>query len=250
MKNRALIITVAGTCTRFRESIGRNVLKCTYSEKNHPSILARLVNNNEKFFGKIIVVGGHLFSELEKEVKTLKSTNVSLIYNEHYSDWGSNYSLYLGLVEALNDSTIDEIVFAEGDLVLDEISLQRVIESPKSVVTANRDPIHAVKSVAVFQTLQGKFKFIYDPNHRQFSIDGPFVSIANSGQVWKFMNVSVLKNVMSKQNEDAFRDNNLNIVQKYFDELPGSSVEMLYFNEWHNCNTVEDYRRAFNGTKP
>jgi choline kinase len=243
MKN-ILIITVAGASSRFGKSLGYDMLKCIYREANKPSILELLLNYTDNFFDEIIIVGGYKFEELQKFVTThFNKNSISLLYNEHYVDFGSNYSLYLGIEEALKRNDC-KIVFAEGDLVVDRKSFELVCQSEHSVITMTNELICADKSVAFYQTIDGKIKYIYDTAHKQLSIPEPFSLIANSGQIWKFTDSGILRNIMQLQNRDDYKDTNLNIIQKYFQQLSFSQYSIIMLTQWYNCNTVEDYQSA------
>lgn len=72
---------------------------------------------------------------------------ICLVYNEKFSEYGSGYSLFLGLKKAL-ELCADEVVFAEGDLYVDRQSYMSVYRATGGVVTCNNEPISADRSVA------------------------------------------------------------------------------------------------------
>ena len=84
---------------------------------------------------------------------------IVLINNEHYFDYGSGYSLYEGL-KYLVGTDFDEIVFAEGDLWVDDESFFKVSSSDKDVITFNRDTIDAKKSVVLYFDTQNKVHYL------------------------------------------------------------------------------------------
>ncbi|MDR2556214.1 MAG: licC domain protein, partial [Bacteroidales bacterium] len=172
---RAFIITVAGTSCRFSKSVGYEVLKCLYKENSSPSILEILLEYAKNYFDKIIIVGGYKFDDLQNSVH--ESDAVKIIFNPHFVDYGSHYSLYLGLVKAINEQC-NEIVFAEGDLVVDKGSFVEICEANENVITATRELIHADKSVAFYLNDNGEMKYIYDTEHKQLIIDEPFTLLA------------------------------------------------------------------------
>jgi choline kinase len=246
MKN-ILIITVAGTSSRFSKSIGQDVLKCIYREKNNPSILNIILEYSKTLFDKIIIVGGYKFENLEQYINIHYNTpNVQLIYNEHYADYGSNYSLYLGIEKALQDGECS-IVFAEGDLIVDKKSYLDVCNSIQSAVTATKDFISADKSVAFYKNMDGFVRYIYDARHEYLSIGEKFLFLANSGQIWKFTDINILRDILRNQNENDYKDTNLNIIQKYFEK--DKSYKIITIEQWYNCNTVSDYREALNNVE-
>jgi len=242
MKN-ILIITVAGTSSRFSKSIGKETLKCIYKEGNHQSILGNLLSFGKDIFDKIIIVGGYKFDELSNYINAMSNPKIVTVYNEHFIYYSSNYSLYMGVVEAIKEKC--NIVFAEGDLVVDEKSFLQICHSPYSVVTTNMHLIKAETAVAFYQTENGLIKYIYDTEHKLLSIPEKFSLIANSGQIWKFSNRTVLRQIISEQSIEDYKDTNLNIVQKYFQKLNPVDTRIINFQKWYNCNTVYDYRNAF-----
>lgn len=247
--SRSLIITAAGTSSRFSSSVGYEVLKCVYCEApRDKTILGDLLDMSQGLYDSVIVVGGYRYSDIEAFLEARNDLTTRLVMNEHYRDWGSNYSLFLGLVEALRSVYCEEIVFAEGDLVVDRNSFERIALSQTNVVSYTSESIQAEKSVAFYQSLKGEIKYIYDTQHRSLAIDEPFTMIANSAQVWKFIRVERLREILSLQTEADFKDTNLNLVQRYFQTLSSAEYELIGFNKWYNCNTIDDYRRAFDVT--
>ena len=101
---KVLVITVAGSSTRFSRSIGKDCLKCIYTEGGvKDTLLYRLLSMNDKY-DRYIIVGGHRYDELVSFVNGLSEfrERISMVRNERYADYGSGYSLLLGLEEAMN----------------------------------------------------------------------------------------------------------------------------------------------------
>lgn len=243
---RAAIITVAGSSTRFRESIGKDVLKCLYTEKTEKETLLYKLVNLCREYAPIIIVGGYRFEDLQNFVNeslTEFSDKIILVKNEHFADYGSGYSLYVGIKEA-EKLGVQEILFTEGDLSLDSISFNKIIECKKSVVSTNTDPIEAKKAVAFYINLNGTIKYIYDTAHSMLLINEPFLGIYNSGQVWKFTDTKRLFEIADKLNQKELEDTNLIFVQKYFEIMTQKDYEVIGFKNWINCNTVDDYRKT------
>lgn len=242
---KAVIITVAGTSTRFRKSIGKDCLKCIYTEGSEKDTLLYRLVEFCRVFDKIVIVGGYKFEDLSSFIdKSLSafSSKISLVKNEHFEDLGSGYSLYLGVME-LKDSGMDEIIFAEGDLFFDSENFKKISETTSSVITTNNDPIEAKKAVAFYVNAEGKVKYIYDTNHSTLEIKEPFLGIYNSGQVWKFSEPSKLFSSADKLTEEENKGTNLVLIQKYFDQIDSNKLQVIHFDKWINCNTVEDYRK-------
>lgn len=240
---KVLIVTVAGLSSRFSESLGRPCLKCLYHGKSSTeSMLYRLIHMYD--FDRYIIVGGYRYEELVKAVEELcgeKRDKILLAENTKYAEYGSGYSLYLGLLEALK-LDFSEIVFAEGDLLVDRKTFEEVCETPADILTVNREPILANKAVACYFDLHNKIHYIYDTNHNYLEIGEPFTAIYNSGQIWKFAQPELLRKMAASMKEDDWKGTNLVLVQTYFEESEKTDVKV--FKKWVNCNTVQDYENG------
>ncbi|MDD5891996.1 MAG: licC domain protein [Bacteroidales bacterium] len=242
---KVAIITVAGMSSRFNEGVPENKkdLKAVYSEGDAKGTLLYHLLMKCVFADKIIVVGGYKFASLEDYCKRLEENlqeKIELVYNEHFEDLASGYSLYLGLQKAF-EYDAEEILFVEGDLDIDAASFESIIDSKKSVLTYTYEPIYANKAVVLYQDDKGKYRYAFNSSHGLLTIDSPFSCILNSGQTWKFTNMGVLK----KANETFYNETkdgtNLRIIQNYLDE--GTEVELIPFKRWTNCNTKADFRK-------
>lgn len=242
---KSLIITVAGMATRFSESVGKPCLKCSYFKDSfEKSLINRMVRSNEREFDKIIIVGGFMFDELKKIVLNYfcdLDKKLILLYNDHFRDYGSGYSLYLGMIKAISIGST-QIVFAEGDLYFDNDSFKHICSLNKDAVSINSDPIFASKAVAFYFDKREKIHYIFDTTHGELEIREPFIEIRNSGQVWKFVNVGRLSNILNELSEDEKKGTNLIIIQKYYGMLGRREFDIISFNEWINCNTVDDFK--------
>lgn len=240
---KALIVTVAGLSSRFGQSLGYPCLKCLYQGKqNTDSLLCRLINLYD--FDRYIIVGGYRFDELKKAAEEKfgqKRDKILLVKNEKYEEYGSGYSLYLGLQEAVK-SDFTEVVFAEGDLLVDRETFETVCEAKTDVITVNREPILAQKAVACYFDQKNGIHYIYDTAHSYLEIREPFTAIYNSGQIWKFAQPKLLRNVMGLLREDEWTGTNLVLIQAYFSRC--ANPEIQTFQYWVNCNTVQDYEKG------
>ena len=241
--NRALVITVAGTSSRFRKSLGKDVLKAIYTENNEKSILDILLEYAQNLFSNIIIVGGYKYEELSEYIKKQNNDKIKLVYNKNY-ERGSNESLLCG-IRALEDQ-YDEIVFAEGDLIIDKDSFFQIVNSSKNVITYNNQLIQAKCSVAYYFNTQKQLKYIYDTKHQEFMIDEPFISIANSGQIWKFKDINLLRKIERSFDESDLDKTNLATIEPYFNATSFEEIQQVQIAKWFNCNTVDDYRKAIN----
>lgn len=242
----ALIITVAGLSSRFSKSIGCETLKCIYSQKDYKSTLIYNLIHENGVYDYYVIVGGYKYSELEKFIDSSLNDireKIILVNNEKYSEYGSGYSLYLG-IKALHGLDINTITFAEGDLFLDKESLISIHSSKVNVITINNEIIDSNKSVVLYKNSDDEIKYLYDLNHSLLEIKEPFKQIYNSGQVWKFVDISRLFDITYSLSEIEQQGTNLVIIQKYFQQLNENEYEIIRFNKWINCNTIEDYIKA------
>ena len=246
---KAAIITVAGISSRFNEGIEeeKRQLKAVYFEGNSKnSLLSHLLDRCD-YADRIFIVGGFKFDELTDYINTFVKkelqNKVTLIFNEYYEEFGSGYSLYLGLKNAFLLDHIEEILFVEGDLDIDPESFQRVIHGNASVLTYNTEPIYASKAVVLYRDNKGNYHYAFNSSHGFLTINEDFSVLLNSGQLWKFREIDILKNA----SESFFKRNkggtNLEIIQEYLDHIEQGEIQIIGLKQWTNCNTRDDYRR-------
>ena len=239
------IITIAGVSSRFNEGIDedKKVLKCLYTENSKENTLLYNLMKNCTFADLIILVGGYKFGDLScfyKNELSEEFPDVVLVENEHYSDLGSGYSLYLGLKEAFEHNPT-EILFVEGDLDIDSESFKRVAEAKNTVLTYTNEPIYSNKAVVLYKDDKNRYRYAFNSSHGLMTIDSPFSCILNSGQTWKFTEMDKLKSANKKFFETAKADTNLRIIQNYLDM--GVDVDIILLKRWTNCNTRYDYKK-------
>ena len=243
---KSLIITVAGMSSRFNKDTKEDVLKCLYYEdKPENSLLSIQVHKTFDLVDEIIVVGGYKYKDLEQFVRQqMKDVNhkMKLVYNDHYHDYGSGYSLLKG-IEAVAEET-DEIIFIEGDLFFDTESAKKMINSKKDVISVNNEPILSNKAVALYFDANNYPHYIYDTSHSCLEIHEPFTAIYNSGQMWKFMNPARVREICQYLTPEQEQGTNLEIIQKYFGIYQCFQLDIIRVNLWFNCNTVADYQAA------
>lgn len=242
---KVLIVTVAGTSSRFGNSVGKPCLKCIYSPAGTKSSLLYKIIHQPVDIDKYVVVGGYMYDVLEKTLESEFSQykdKIILVKNEKYMEYGSGYSLYKG-IEAVINTDFDEIVFAEGDLFIDTETFVNVCNSHKSIITCNNEDILADKAVAFYFDMNNKIRYIYDTGHNALKIDEPFLSIFNSGQIWKFAKAKYMRKVYEEMKEKDWQDTNLVFIEKYFRGLDSDKYEILKFRHWINCNTIQDFEK-------
>ncbi len=243
---KSLIITVAGMSSRFNKDTKENVLKCLYYEDTPTNSLISLqVHKAFYLVDEIIVVGGYKYEDLEMFIRNeMKDVNhkMKLVHNNHYHDYGSGYSLLKG-IEMVSEKA-DEITFIEGDLFFDTESVKKIITSKKDVISVNNEPILSNKAVVLYFDASNYPHYIYDTSHSCLAIHEPFTAIYNSGQMWKFMNPSRVREICQFLTPEQKQGTNLEVIQKYFGAYKNSQLDIVRINLWYNCNTVADYREA------
>ena len=242
---KAAIITVAGISSRFNEGVpeDKKELKAIFTEQTEKDTLLYHLLLKCAYADKIIVVGGYKFESLKEYCGGLENNlqdKIELVYNEHYADLASGYSLYLGLKKAF-EFDVEEVLFVEGDLDIDGASFDRVVKSEKSVLSFTYEPIYANKAVVLYKDDKGEYRYAFNSSHGLLSIESPFSCILNSGQTWKFTNMSELRWANDAFFAKTKDDTNLRIIQNYLDA--GIEVELIPLKRWTNCNTKEEFRK-------
>ena len=246
---RVFLTTVAGSATRFSESIGKPTVKCIYNREDPAKTLLNHMLTQASDYDLFVVVGGFLINELEDYINTNLpsefSEKVMLVNNEQYAEYGSGWSLYLGLDAALKiyGKDITEVLFAEGDLFVDDESFSNVAGTKNSVITINSEAIKANKAVALYYDLENVPHYIYDTAHGQLKIDEPFTAVYNSGQIWKFTDIGLLSDLVLNGDPERFTGTNLVLINEYFQKLAknGETIDIISMKTWINCNTINDF---------
>ena len=232
--------------SRFNKDTEEDVLKCLYYEdKPENSLLSLQIHKTVDLVDEIVVVGGYKYEELERFIRTeMMDVNhkIKLVYNNHYYDYGSGYSLLKGIEYVSKDA--NEIIFIEGDLFFDTQSAKKIIASNKDVISVNNEPILSSKAVALYFDAYNYPHYIYDTGHSCLEIHEPFTSIYNSAQMWKFIIPNRVKEICQFLTPEQEQGTNLEIIQKYFGAYKKSLLDIVKINLWYNCNTVADYREA------
>jgi len=242
---RALIITSAGCSRRFSSSLGKDVLKVLYSEGKPKECLLglqlELIKHEE--IDTIIVVGGYAFSELCEFIKQNYSQDrrIKIVYNSKFNKYGTCYSFACG-VKALGVDDFDEVIFMEGDLVFDAATFADVVSASRDVITLSPAIVSADQSVIFYVTPKGVLHYLYDTQHKLLQVRAAFKKLGNSGQLWKFCDVKLLKNVIKKMGKGLCEDTNLRPIEQYFNLRGIDETEFIVFRFWVNCNTLNDYK--------
>lgn len=243
---KTLIVTVAGTATRFNRDTEKDTLKCLYYRESPEYSLLYQILDKAAEADRYIIVGGYLYEQLEKFVEQHLSrfrSKIELVYNPYYQEYGSGYSLIKG-VEALPQQG-EEVIFVEGDLFFNRQSFSAVIKSPRNVITVNREFILSDKAVALYLDKVDRVHYLYDVSHQLLVIPEAFKAVYNSAQIWKFVSSELLSAVVRRLSQKQRQGTNLEIIQGYFGSLSREQYDILPIKLWYNCNTVADYENVY-----
>ena len=247
-KKTVAIITIAGLSSRFNQDIPaeHHKLKAIYHEGDPKETLLFHMLSRIEEADRIILVAGYriddLISYLDSEIPKNLREKISVVTNDHYEDWSSGYSLYLGIKEAFKHGP-QVVIFAEGDLDVDDETFSKVVSSDRSVITCNHELIRSNKAVIGYCNSKNQYKYSFSTTHGLVSVDEPFSILFNSGQIWKFTNMEYLREANDAFESVISTGTNLLIVRDYFSKQAFDDIELLDFQYWVNCNTREDYRK-------
>ena len=237
------VIAVAGVSSRFNENVNEPVLKGIYTTSDYKKTLLYSILKKCNGYDKVILVGGYQYEKLQKYVDLCRddfSFEIQLVYNPYYQEYGTGYTLKVGLEQCLQGEC-SEITLIEGDLFFDKLSFERVKRSKKNVVTYSEKAIHSNKAVIAYVNQDKKIKYVFSTNHDTVQIKEPFWEIFNSGQIWKFANIVRVRKIYDEASENMWEGTNLKFVESYFDSIGESELEILCMDVWENCNTKDDY---------
>ncbi|MBO4899318.1 MAG: hypothetical protein J5509_03445 [Lachnospiraceae bacterium] len=248
---KSAIITIAGISSRFNEGVAESEArhKIIYYESDPTDSLLYHLLIKCGSYDRVILVGGSRYEAVEEYCSQLPAdlrNRISLVYNDHYSDLASGYSLYLGLKHLFDENPvndIDEVLFVEGDLDIDRASFNRVVESDGDVLTYSHEPIYSNKAVVLYRDGEGRYRYAFNSEHGLLHIEEPFSVILNSGQMWKFKTSDKLKAANEKFYSEDKGGTNLKIIQNYIDLCDNDAFELIGLDRWTNCNTREDYHK-------
>jgi len=220
-------------------------LKCLYSNDDiKKSLLYRLLRQSVGV-DKMILVGGYRYDDLLERITNdfaAFRSKIIMVENKEYDQYGSGYSLYKGLETAIKEE-FDEIIFAEGDLYVDEDTYTAIINEQKDVITINSDPIWSNKAVVLYLDHENHVNYVYNVQHGVLQIEKPFIGIFNSGQIWKFVNPKRIRDTFLSLSPKEWQGTNLVFIQKYFEKLMPKDYEIYHFQKWINCNTIDDFNQ-------
>jgi len=241
---RTFITTVAGQSSRFNQCGGNSVLKCLYhTPETRECILYRLLRQaTGAGFEHLVVVGGYRYQDLKDAVAHYTArngqSNVELIYNSHWYDSGSMYSLYYGVQAAAGSG---EILFCEGDIIIDDRSFQQICSAQNSAFAVSLAMIHADRSVVGYQGPDDRIHYLYDVQHSLLTFPTSVKAIFHSAQAWKIADTKLFHHLNSNLTESELCGTNLVLIEKYFSQFPMEMISPIIFQYWINCNTREDF---------
>ena len=240
---KTVIVAVAGMSSRFNQDMAEPVLKGIYTEGDVRKTLLYSILRKCKGFDRVVLVGGYQYEKLVEYVSACKEDfpfQIQMVYNSNYQEFGTGYTLKLGLEQCLQDNS-SEITLIEGDLFFDEASLDDVKRSTRSVATYNNKTIYSNKAVIAYINEAHELKYKFSTNHGSVEITEPFLAIYNSGQIWKFADTGVVRQLVSDSPETMWQGTNLKFIEEYFHQISEEERELLPLKTWENCNTKADY---------
>ena len=238
------IVAVAGVSSRFNRDEKEEVLKGIYTTTDYRKTLLYSILRKCSGLDKVVLVGGYQYEKLKAYIEEHKGDflfPIQLVYNPYYSELGTGYTLRVGLEECLKEENCTDIVLVEGDLFFDEASFERVKTAKHSVATYNHKVIYSNKAVIAYVDLQKRLKYVFSTSHGAVQILEPFLSIYNSGQIWKFADIALVRKMMRELPKEALEGTNLQFVEAYFSKVKEEEREMIPLELWENCNTRGDY---------
>lgn len=238
------IVAVAGVSSRFNQNESEVVLKGIYTTTDYRKTLLYSILRKCTGFDKVVLVGGYQYKKLEAYIEAHKeefSFPIQMVCNPYYNDYGTGYTLKVGLEECLKEESCSEIVLIEGDLFFDEASFEGVKASERSVATYNHKVICSNKAVIAYVDLQKRLRYVFSTSHGAVQIPEAFLEVYNSGQIWKFVNIDLVRKLMREFAQKDWERTNLRFVEAYFEEIKEEEREMLPLAIWENCNTRNDY---------
>lgn len=237
------IIAVAGVSSRFNDNEIEPVLKGIYTTSDYTKTLLYSILKKCNGYDKVILVGGYQYEKLQQYVDSCRddfSFEIPLVYNPYYQEYGTGYTLKVGLEHCLQGEC-SEITLIEGDLFFDEQSFERVKMSEKNVVTYSEKAIHSNKAVIAYVNQNKKIKYVFSSNHDAVQIQEPFWELYNSGQIWKFVNIDRVNKILKESEDSMWQETNLKFIEFYFDTIDEVDREIICIDTWENCNTRLDY---------
>lgn len=244
---KCAIITVAGCSERFNRDMEHPRLKCIFYHKEKRKTLLYSMLKKCVGYDKVIVVGGYQFDSLQTYIHEFEGEFpflIETVYNPFFEKYGSGYSLFVGMKACLENQDCSEILFAEGDLAVDEESFEMIRQSEKNCITVNCEDICSARSVILYTNDKDEIKYQYDTSHGFFVITEPFYKIYNSGQIWKMSERNIVEAVMEEMPEEEWQGTNLKFIERYFNKADRKNVEIMRIKYWINCNTRNDFERC------
>ncbi|HET6610331.1 MAG TPA: phosphocholine cytidylyltransferase family protein, partial [Kofleriaceae bacterium] len=134
MAEVSAVILAAGRGTRL-EPLTRNIPKCLAPVGGVPLIDRLIERISEAGIDRLVVVAGYLANVLTRHLEGSDlplAADAEIVVNDRYADWGNFYSLLVAEA-ALAGQTFIKI---DGDVLIDDQVLPRVLEAPGPAVIA------------------------------------------------------------------------------------------------------------------
>lgn len=257
-----VIVTLAGASSRFSKSVGKPAHKSIYNV-NNKCLLSKMLDqfDRSKNVKNIIIVTGYQADEVTStiiewnrsktvELNDFPAMNIFITPNPNWQETGSNESMLRGLLDWTTiENKGESVVCIEGDLSVSNLEdllnarvpyISRVTSNAQTILDASRDVL-----CCVFP--DGRVEWVYDRAHKAFPIHEQYAKIFASGQMWEFNTKSkrFIEEINHLQDylkdQDLCNQTNLDIISRLtFDP------EIFVFENWVNCNTIDDLTKAFN----
>lgn len=258
----ALVILCAGRGSRLG-STTCTMNKCAIPNKNEITPLEYIITTYHNCgIRKFVVVGGYQYNTVLNVVTKMKAKypldDIVIVKNNKYDYHGCEYSLATAAnyLTSLGDYNFSNIIITEGDTILPEKSIKKIVESnTDSVLVRNKFFIKKNRSVVLTNNKSKYYRplsrFVYDPDHNNVYniITKDEKVVGESVQVWKFLGnkVSMLLELLTNYFELANKSNspysdsgvyNINLI------ISDSGIKPIFVgHKWININTIKDLKK-------
>ena len=184
-------------------------------------------------YDSYIIVGGFLFEQLEQFVKdklTNFSNKIELVFNPHFKDFGSGYSLFKG-IDAVKEH--GDVTFVEGDLFFSKENFQQVYMCGKNVLSINQEPKGIMKNKNLDKIQIENKEIINKPNDNLNNLNN--ISISKNSKMNQNINQNDLQNIQSRNNKNIFE----NIENKKLIENPPQNFRIKSISNKPIVNTQD-----------
>ena len=201
----------------------------------------------------VIITGFAAESVISTLSKSEQSKRISFINNPYYDYHGCNYSLSCSISSELV-ANAKRLVIAEGDSLLHESSISKLVNSTASQASLLRDSsfIDYTRSVIAIGKNGKITRFEYDKNHTGLppTLSDNETLIGESMQLWSFTNdasTRLIKLLQEYKNSAEKSKTPLTHNGVYSINKLGADITPVFSdhpNDWINLNTQKDVIKA------